>query len=124
MNGVFASINILLNWTECATFKFVGTTCCTNVTNDFLLNNEGNGFEKATTTLAPFRACFRTVGYTSGSVLPILSEGSQPTGIDGVPTLQEEQPSAVFSLQGIRQQGLKHTLPKGIYVVKGKKYVK
>jgi hypothetical protein len=106
------------------TFKFAGMTRSTEVTNEFLLNAAGNAFEKTSATLEAFRACFRSVGYTSTSVLGIASEGANPTGIESIESPVQGEPSAIFSLHGIRQHGQSGTLPKGIYIMNGKKVVK
>lgn len=109
---------------NCNTFKLVGTTRGLQVENDYLLNANGNAFEKqASATLGAFRACFRPVGYLSSSVLPIGQEDSHATGLWSTdnPTTASGK---VYNLQGIPMDAGFEALPKGIYIVHGKKIIK
>lgn len=50
--------------------------------------------------------------------------GGDTTGIDGITTAMTEQPSAIYSLDGVYMGTDITALPKGVYVVNGKKVVK
>ena len=85
---------------------------------------EGNTFvfNNGTTAILPFRAALNC---TAGSETPILYiNGADPT--DGITvsghnaTLKQE---AIYNLAGQRITGSKNSLPKGIYIMGGKKVI-
>lgn len=107
-------------------FKFVGTTCASDVTDAYMLNGDGTAFVKTTGKHKQdaFRASFRAVSYVSSTVLPIVQEGSQATGLQHVGIGSATDDGTVYSLQGMRVNGLMRHLPKGIYVKNGKKIIR
>ena len=105
-------------------FKFVGTTCATDVADAYMLNGDGTAFEKTTGKQDAFRASFRAVSYVSSTVLPIVQEGSQATGLQHVGIGSAADDGTVYSLQGMKVNGQMRQLPKGIYVKNGKKIIR
>lgn len=102
-------------------YKFAGNTRSVDVTDVYVMNNDGNSFEKTTTTVPPFRASFYQLKMTVGSpkTLAIGSESSRPTGIGAV-TMPTDGKKGVYTLDGRRVSTVKH----GVYIIDGKKVVK
>ena len=92
-------------------YKFAGTKQAKAVTDCYVMNNEGNAFNKATTTVAPFRAYF--------SPQDIGSEGNNPTGITEMTYDRQETKGAAYNLNG---QRVAHPR-RGLYIVDGKKVI-
>lgn len=113
-------------------FKFVGIMQQKTLASAYLLNNEGSRFSLEGSVEHPFRAYF--VAKSSDSSLPhALSIGfldDTSTAIT-LPAFVSGQ-AAVYNLQGVRVaivpvaagQADLSTLPKGVYIVNGKKVIK
>ncbi len=104
-------------------YKFAGTKQAKSVTDCYVMNNDGNAFDKATTTVAPFRAYFSPLAMMSGQAatasLHIGSEGNNPTGITEMTYDRQETKGAAYNLNG---QRVAHPR-KGLYIVDGKKVI-
>ena len=70
----------------------------------------------------PFRAYLNADGGISYSQMKIVT-GKEPTGIHDIRTTTNAAPGAVYNLSGQRVGQSVQTLPKGIYVIDGKKVV-
>lgn len=103
-------------------FKLVGTTTAQEANDAYMLNAEGTAFEKTTGTLNAFRACFKSVAFTSGSVLTIASEGQQTQGVNDIQTETTGSSVKVFGLDGRRIED--SILQRGIYIIDGRKVIK
>lgn len=110
-----------------------GTMVNTAVQDAYTMNAEGNNFElNANATVSPFNAYFRlrVSRADAPARLRIVSAGSVTTDIDMVEQTADE-PQTVYNLSGqqmgkVRMQELPAALkqlPKGVYIVNGKKYV-
>ena len=104
-------------------YKFAGTKQAKAVTDCYVMNNEGNAFNKATTTVAPFRAYFSPQammpGQAAAASLHIGSEGNNPTGITEMTYDRQETKGAAYNLNG---QRVAHPR-RGLYIVDGKKVI-
>ncbi|MBR4363825.1 MAG: hypothetical protein IKP33_02690, partial [Prevotella sp.] len=84
---------------------------------------DGNAFDKATTTVAPFRAYFSPQamipGQAAAASLHIGSEGNNPTGITEMTYDRQETKGTAYNLNG---QRVAHPR-KGLYIVDGKKVI-
>lgn len=104
-------------------YKFAGTKQVKSVTDCYVMNNEGNAFNKTTTTVQPFRAYFSPLtmmsGQTATASLHIGSEGNNPTGITEMTYDRRETKGAAYNLNG---QRVAHPR-KGLYIVDGKKVI-
>jgi len=104
-------------------YKFAGTMQNKAVTDCYVMNNDGNAFDKATTTVAPFRAYFSPLtmmaGQPAAAALYIGSEGNNPTGITEMTYDRQETKGAAYNLNG---QRVAHPR-KGLYIVDGKKVI-
>ena len=109
----------------------VGTYSPINVTSDncgiYLLNAKGDTFVRATagSYLAPFRVAF-CPGETAKSVRVVFED----SGVTGVHTVNMDNGKHVVrTLDGrlvspVSQSGTLSDLPKGVYIIDGKKYLK
>lgn len=104
-------------------YKFAGTKQAKAVTDCYVMNDDGNAFDKATTTVAPFRAYFSPQamipGQAAAASLHIGSEGNNPTGITEMTYDRQETKGAAYNLNG---QRVVHPR-KGLYIVDGKKVI-
>lgn len=104
-------------------YKFAGTKQAKSVTDCYVMNNEGNAFNKTTATVEPFRAYFSPLTMMSGqpaaAALYIGSEGNNPTGITEMTYDRQETKGAAYNLNG---QRVAHPR-KGLYIVDGKKVI-
>ena len=104
-------------------YKFAGTMQNKAVTDCYVMNTDGNAFEKTSTTVAPFRAYFSPQamipGQTAAASLHIGSEGNNPTGITEMTYDRQETKGAAYNLNG---QRVAHPR-KGLYIVDGKKVI-
>ena len=107
-------------------FKFSGALNKQSLTDVYALNAEGNKFEGGNSTVDAFRAYFApgTVSYAPKSFDIVFGDGGA-TGISTV-TSQTEIPAIVYDLTG-KKVGIAteiDQLPRGIYIVNGKKIIK
>ena len=116
-------------------YNFVGTTTTLNdLSGIFALNASGNNFAlSSSATVEPFRAYFVAKGQQGLSLPTSLSIGS----VDGtttsllIPVAVENETVDVYNLDGtlVRKVNVRNGsidlngLPKGVYVVKGKKII-
>ena len=101
-------------------YNFVGTTIRQQLNDVYALNDEGSTFKFGQATVAPFRAYFTPLADSNASRLIIRSYDGKPTAI----TMPEQEPivsGEVYSLDGRKVKG---NLPKGVYIVNGKKMIK
>lgn len=115
-----------------SSYKFVGTTKTENVADAYVLNAEGTVFERnATAQTMPFAAYFTADSNVMGSSqrLYIGSFENNITGLDEpLFQKQKEGTKAVYDLTGRRVStmsrhgnGTIDHLPKGLYIIGGKK---
>ena len=115
-------------------YNMKGTTATlNNVSNAYLLNDNGNKFVlNNTATVEPFRAYFtpRTLFASLPSSLGIVIGNGTTTAVM-LPIAEEGENVNVYTLSGIKAATVKVTggvintkgLKKGIYVIKGKKFI-
>jgi len=100
-------------------YKFVGTTLATgSLEGIYVLNDEGDTFQKGTHSVAPFRAYFApTTTSAAAAALPIALPGD----VSGITTVHSAKTAdaAVYNLSG---QRVSHPA-KGLYIVNGKKVI-
>ena len=104
-------------------YSFVGTTKSQALTNVYALDDAGKTFKRGDATIAPFRAYFSAISGSRATKLDILSLDDQPTAIS-LPDVEPLQAGDVYTLDGRKVGTTLDGLPKGIYVVNGKKVVK
>ena len=104
-------------------YSFVGTTKSQALTNVYALDDAGKTFKHGNATIAPFRAYFSAISGSRATKLDILSLDDQPTAIS-LPDVEPLQAGDVYTLDGRKVGTTLDGLPKGIYVVNGKKVVK
>ena len=112
-------------------YKYTNITSKSDGTYDYYCydaerNGSFNFFSNEGADIKPFRAYLK-INHSAGSkpfYYFVVDEGGT-TGIDGVSatTLSEDAP--VYNLQGqlVRQAGQHVSLPKGLYIQKGRKFV-
>ena len=101
-------------------YKFDGTTVSKGVTDCYMLNPQGNTFQKETSgTLAPFRACFQPINlmYATADYLLIGSDDGSTTSIGNIH--QPNVDNKYYNLQGQRISQPR----RGLYIVNGKKII-
>ena len=103
-------------------YEFLGTFGGMEPETIYKLNDEGRCFVRQDGDETPFRAYFKGTGTTNSS-LSITFDGSDSSGIAEVPTSTKKQ-SGIYDLRGIKVSNSWDSLPKGIYIVNGKKVVK
>jgi hypothetical protein len=94
-----------------------------NLNDVYTLDDEGTTFSKTTGKVLPFRAYFKSLSLGGAASLRILSYDNQPTSIqivDNNPLLD----SVVYTLDGRKAGNTLDRLPKGLYIVNGKKVIK
>ena len=115
-------------------YNMRGTTTKLSTSNAYVLNNPGNGFiMNSSATVEPFRAFFTADGTTDGlpEELSIIINGADISSAISLPAATEGKTVDIFSLSGVKVASTKvvdghvntNALPKGIYVVKGKKFI-
>lgn len=105
-------------------YRFTGTTTKQQLESVYTLNAAGSSFTLGNATVDPFRAYFRAIGSNSRAIdLQILSAGNQATAIT-LPDVEPLQTGEIYSIDGRMMGTSIESLPKGIYVVDGKKVVK
>jgi hypothetical protein len=101
-------------------FRFVGVMQPTAVADGYVMNAEGNAFEKTTADVSPFRAYFKASNICEATSIAIGSEDLNTSEIVDVEMPESVVDKAVFTLDGRQVK----TMRKGIYVKNGKKIVK
>ncbi len=105
-------------------YRFTGTTTKQQLESVYTLNAAGSSFTLGNATVDPFRAYFRAISSNSRAIdLQILSAGNQATAIT-LPDVEPLQTGEIYSIDGRMMGTSIESLPKGIYVVDGKKVVK
>ena len=99
-------------------YSFVGTTISQTLTDVYALNDAGSTFVNGEATIAPFRAYF--IGESNASRLIIRSADGQTTSI----TMPEKEPLVTGDIYTLDGRKVKGNLPKGVYIVNGKKMIK
>lgn len=111
---------------------FEGTTAASNVTDSYLLNAAGNTFTRGNGDVLPFRAYFKPKDDALSSKLAIKFVDDEPTAITDLTLDEADGTVAVYTLSGMRigtvriVNGKPQTdaLPKGVYIINGKKVIR
>ncbi len=111
---------------------FEGTTAASNVTDSYLLNAAGNSFTRGNGDVSPFRAYFKPKDDALSSKLAIKFVDDEPTAITDLTLDEADGTVAVYTLSGMRigtvriVNGKPQTgaLPKGVYIINGKKVIR
>lgn len=111
---------------------FEGTTAASNVTDSYLLNAAGNSFTRGNGAVSPFRAYFKPKDDALSSKLAIKFVDDEPTAITDLTLDEADGTVAVYTLSGMRVgtvrivNGKPQTgaLPKGVYIINGKKVIR
>lgn len=107
--------------TDNQTIKSNGTTTCYDYSSGQLEEIDTEGME-----IAPYRAYFAK-SVTSDAILKgvLLDNEGLATSIEIVPNTAERPVIDIYTIQGIRvsQSATRRNLPKGVYVVNGRKLV-
>ena len=128
---VFGGENVTVNKVvptvvETDHFKFVGTYVgATGLENAYVLNEAGESFVSGSTEVQPFNAYIQKKDGTSAGARINISFGDDfVTAIKGVRT-DDATTNNVYDLQGrkVSENGI-DALPKGIYILNGKKVMK
>ncbi len=119
--------------TGSANYVFKGTTIAKQLTSAYLMNSEGTAFLQTDGEAKPFRAYFvgKNDAANAARQLSIYIDDDTPTAI-ALPNVNTAQPSAIFNLSGMKVGQTSNAsdgtatqnLPKGIYIINGKKIVK
>ena len=109
-------------------FKFHGLAKGQNIENVFVMNNDGDYFERKSSAqhVDPFRAYFDVVTYTNfTSSLSIGFNTFEATAIFNIKRASIEDNEAVYNLQGVKvgTTDQKDCLPKGVYIINKKKVI-
>ncbi|MBQ6208374.1 MAG: thiol protease/hemagglutinin PrtT [Prevotella sp.] len=121
-------------------FDFIGTTVGKDATHAYLLNEEGDAFvySEAARTIPAFRAYFvysRDDSHTMAGYdrQPLHIKGMEDDKTDAImmPYANQGEQADIYNLQGVKvassklQDGMLdiESLPKGIYIVNGKKMI-
>lgn len=114
-------------------YRFVGTTLSLSAEKSYLLSADGVNFVPTSEKVRPFRAYMQSK--LNANALPrqidIMSAQNQPTGVQKVEAT-EATDAAVYHLNGTKVGRIAavngkldlNQLPKGIYVINGKKIVR
>ena len=111
---------------------FEGTTAESNVTDSYLLNAAGNSFTRGNGAVSPFRAYFKPKDDALSSKLAIKFVDDEPTAITDLTLDEADGTVAVYTLSGMRIGTVRivngkpqtDTLPKGVYIINGKKVIR
>lgn len=111
---------------------FEGTTAASNVTDSYLLNAAGNSFTRGNGDVLPFRAYFKPKDDALSSKLAIKFVDDEPTAITDLTLDEADGTVAVYTLSGMRVGTVRivngkpqtDTLPKGVYIINGKKVIR
>ena len=111
---------------------FEGTTAASNVTDSYLLNAAGNSFTRGNGDVSPFRAYFKPKDDALSSKLAIKFVDDEPTAITDLTLDEADGTVAVYTLSGMRVGTVRivngkpqtDTMPKGVYIINGKKVIR
>ena len=111
---------------------FEGTTAESNVTDSYLLNAAGNTFTRGNGAVSPFRAYFKPKDDALSSKLAIKFVDDEPTAITDLTLDEADGTVAVYTLSGMRVGTVRivngkpqtDALPKGVYIINGKKVIR
>lgn len=111
---------------------FEGTTAESNVTDSYLLNAAGNSFTRGNGSVSPFRAYFKPKDDALSSKLAIKFVDDEPTAITDLTLDEADGTVAVYTLSGMRVGTVRivngkpqtDALPKGVYIINGKKVIR
>lgn len=111
---------------------FEGTTAESNVTDSYLLNAAGNSFTRGNGAVSPFRAYFKPKDDALSSKLAIKFVDDELTAITDLTLDEADGTVAVYTLSGMRVGTVRivngkpqtDTLPKGVYIINGKKVIR
>ncbi|QYR09641.1 C10 family peptidase [Prevotella sp. Rep29] len=111
---------------------FEGTTAASNVTDSYRLNDAGNTFELGSGTVSPFQAYFKPKDDALSSKLAIKFVDDEPTAITDLTLDEADGTVAVYTLSGMRVGTVRivngkpqtDALPKGVYIINGKKVIR
>ena len=97
-----------------------------NVKNNYEQNNssfrDGSIFVKNLRKIHPFEAYIWMSGNNAKEYIPIFEDETTPIWLPEIP-MNEKTPEKVYNLNGQQVNSNEFRLPKGIYVIKGKKIV-
>lgn len=115
-------------------FNFRGSYSQKKLSNTYSLNSDGSKFVSGTNTIYPFRCYFIATDIDKTEVYEELNIGVFDDEADGImmPFATEGEVVAVYNLSGIKVGEAKVTdskidiehLPKGVYIVNGRKLIK
>lgn len=112
--------------------NFEGTMAESNVTDSYLLNAAGNTFTRGNGSVSPFRAYFKPKDDALSSKLAIKFVDDEPTAITDLTLDEADGTVAVYTLSGMRVGTVRivngkpqtDALPKGVYIINGKKVIR
>ena len=113
--------------------NFEGTMATSQVSDSYRLNDAGNTFELGSGTVSPFQAYFKPKddNQNLSAKLAIKFVDDEPTGISLLTTETTDGEVAVYSIGGVQVGTVRivngnpqtEHLPKGVYIINGKKVV-
>jgi len=105
-------------------YKFCGVSKTTSLTSIYSLNASGNNFVLGNSELGAFRAYFTPTAIV-GAVSSLGITFGETTGFTNI-ELKQDSTDIIYDLRGIKvgTVGQFNTLPKGIYIINGKKIIK
>lgn len=104
-------------------YNFVGTTKSVTIDGVYALDSQGQYFTLGNVTVDAFRAYFKGSSLaTFASSLSIVD--SLPTAIGDINNVGQKASMHVYSLDGCNLGNDLNSLPKGVYIVNGKKVIK
>ena len=113
-------------------YRFEGTYVEKSVDDVFVLNDLGSSFVRTgNAALMPFRACFSENNPGSANANIAIGDFDSATFIESLPDMEEDESVDIHTLSGVKvrtaqvRDGQIDTegLPKGIYVVRGRKII-
>ena len=114
--------------------NFEGTMATSQVTDSYRLNDAGNTFELGSGTVSPFQAYFKPKddNQNLSAKLAIKFVDDEPTAITDLTLDEADGTVAVYTLSGMRVGTVRivngkpqtDTLPKGVYIINGKKVIR
>lgn len=111
---------------------FEGTMATSQVSDSYRLNDAGNTFELGSGTVSPFQAYFKPKDNALSSKLAIKFVDDEPTAITDLTLDEADGTVAVYTLSGMRVGTVRivngkpqtDALPKGVYIINGKKVIR
>lgn len=110
-------------------YKYLGTTISVVAQDVYLLNSDGTAFvQTENSVISPFRAYFVANNTKAAIEQRLVINDATPTAIKLIAIDGASSTEVVYTLSGVRvgtygDGNILRTLPKGIYIVGGKKYV-